>query len=297
MTHIPVLLKEAVLGLNLKPGNTYLDGTLGSGGHARFVCEHFGPSIRVIGIDRDLDAINRAEGTFKDLPNEHHFVLDEFRNLDNVLSNLHIEKVDGILFDLGISSPHVDTSGRGFSFMRDEPLLMTMQKNPGEDVMTAYDIINTWDEENLETILRYYGEEKYSRRIARNIVSKRELKPIKTTFELVAIIKEAVPALYRFGKIHPATRTFQAIRIAVNDELENIKEGLQKGFDSLVPGGTLAVISFHSLEDRIVKHFFQKKVKEEAAFLIQRKPIIPTQEEIESNPRSRSSKLRIIRKL
>jgi len=297
MTHIPVLLKEVVFGLNLKSGNTYLDGTLGSGGHARFVCEHYGPSIRVIGIDRDLDAINRAEEMFKDLPNEHHFVLDEFRNLDNVLSNLHIEKVDGILFDLGISSPHVDTSGRGFSFMRDEPLLMTMQKDPKEDVMTAYDIVNTWDKENLETILRYYGEEKYSRRIARNIVSKREEKPIKTTFELVTIIKDAVPALYRFGKIHPATRTFQAIRIAVNNELENIKEGLQKGFDSLVPGGTFAVISFHSLEDRIVKHFFQDKVKEETAFLIQRKPIIPTEEEIKSNPRSRSSKLRIIRKL
>jgi 16S rRNA (cytosine1402-N4)-methyltransferase len=297
MTHIPVLLKEVIAGFDLKPGNTYLDGTLGSGGHARLVCERFGPSIRIIGIDRDSDAIIRTEETFKNLPNEHHFVLDEFRNLDNVLSKLHIEKVDGILFDLGISSPHVDTSGRGFSFMRDEPLLMTMEKDPTEEKMTAYDVVNTWDEDNLETIIRYYGEEKYSRRIARNIVSKREEKPIKTTFELVSIIKEAVPALYRFGKIHPATRTFQAIRIAVNDELENLKEGLIKGFDHLLPGGTLAVISFHSLEDRIVKHFFQEKAKNGDAFLINKKPIIPTEEETKNNPRARSSKLRIIKKL
>lgn len=297
MTHIPVLLKEVIAGFDLKPGNTYLDGTLGSGGHARLVCERFGPSIRIIGIDRDSDAIIRTEETFKNLPNEHHFVLDEFRNLDNVLSKLHIEKVDGILFDLGISSPHVDTSGRGFSFMRDEPLLMTMEKDPTEEKMTAYDVVNTWDEDNLETIIRYYGEEKYSRRIARNIVSKREEKPIKTTFELVSIIKEAVPALYRFGKIHPATRTFQAIRIAVNDELENLKEGLIKGFDHLLPGGTLAVISFHSLEDRIVKHFFQEKAKNGDAFLINKKPIIPTEGETKNNPRARSSKLRIIKKL
>jgi 16S rRNA (cytosine1402-N4)-methyltransferase len=208
-----------------------------------------------------------------------------------------LNHVDRILFDLGISSFQLEVAGRGFSFLKDEPLLMTMKKIPTKDDLTACDIVNTWQEENLADIIYGFGEEKYSRKIAKAIVLAREEKEIKTTFDLVKIIEGAVGGYYKKMRIHPATRTFQALRIATNSELINLQEGIKKGFHSLIKGGRMAIITFHSLEDRIVKHEFIRLKKEGYANIITKKPIIPNNSEIINNPRSRSAKLRILEKL
>lgn len=292
MSHVSVLLEESINGLDIKPGDIFLDGTLGSGGHSASVCGRY-PTVSVIGIDRDQAALDRTEVLFKNKGYKATFILGEFRNLETLLKSHGIYKVNRILFDFGLSSPQIDTSGRGFSFAKDEPLLMTMEHN--KDGVTAVDVVNTWSEETLATIIYGFGEERYSRRIAKAIVESRSLEPIVRTTQLVDIIRGAVPASYRNGKINPATRTFQAIRIAVNQELDNIKEGLVAAWNVLAPGGRIACISFHSLEDRIVKQFFNTK-KEEGAKIITKKPITPTDTEIKSNPRSRSAKLRIIEK-
>ncbi len=292
MSHVSVLLEESINGLDIKPGDIFLDGTLGSGGHSASVCGRY-PTVSVIGIDRDQAALDRTEVLFKNKGYKATFILGEFRNLETLLNSHGIYKVNRILFDFGLSSPQIDTSGRGFSFAKDEPLLMTMEHN--KDGVTAVDVVNTWSEETLATIIYGFGEERYSRRIAKAIVESRSLEPIVRTTQLVDIIRGAVPASYRNGKINPATRTFQAIRIAVNQELDNIKEGLVAAWNVLAPGGRIACISFHSLEDRIVKQFFNTK-KEEGAKIITKKPITPTDTEIKSNPRSRSAKLRIIEK-
>jgi 16S rRNA (cytosine1402-N4)-methyltransferase len=197
------------------------------------------------------------------------------------------------MLDLGVSSPHLDSSGRGFSFRKDEPLQMTMEKNVSEDKFTAYDLVNGWAEENIANVIYAYGEERYSRRIARAIIAAREIAPIKTTFELVAVIEGAVPGVYRKGKIHPATRSFQGIRIAVNDELGSLKKGLRDAIELLKPGGRIAVISFHSLEDRIAKFAMKEWEKDGKGKSLTKKPIVPTDDEMAKNPRSRSSKLRV----
>ncbi|MGI9118466.1 MAG: 16S rRNA (cytosine(1402)-N(4))-methyltransferase RsmH [Minisyncoccia bacterium] len=292
MDHISVLLEESINGLDIKPGDTFLDGTLGSGGHSASVCGRY-PTVSVIGIDRDQAAIDRTTVLFKNKGYKATFILGEFRNLETLLKSKGINQVNRILFDFGLSSPQIDTSGRGFTFTKDEPLLMTMEVN--KDGVTATDVVNTWSEETLATIIYGFGEERYSRRIAKAIVTARTVEPITRTTHLVDIIRGAVPASYRNGKINPATRTFQAIRIAVNQELDNINEGLNSAWNILAPGGRIACISFHSLEDRIVKQFFNTK-KQEGAKIITKKPITPTETEINSNPRSRSSKLRIIEK-
>ena len=292
MDHISVLLEESINGLDIKPGDTFLDGTLGSGGHSASVCGRY-PTVSVIGIDRDQAALDRTEVLFKNKGYKATFLLGEFRNLETLLSSKNINQVDRVLFDFGLSSPQIDTSGRGFSFAKDEPLLMTMEHN--KDGVTATDVVNTWAEETLATIIYGFGEERYSRRIAKAIVTARAIEPITRTTQLVDIIRGSVPASYRNGKINPATRTFQAIRIAVNQELDNITEGLTAAWNVLAPGGRIACISFHSLEDRIVKQFFNTK-KEVGAKIITKKPITPTDAEISSNPRSRSAKLRIIEK-
>ena len=274
----PVLLKESIDALDLKPGGIFVDTTYGGGGHSREVKRRF-PTVEVIAIDQDpkVDAI-RAN----------------FRDLDKVVTR----KVDAILFDLGISTDQLESvdlpagrQGRGFSFLRDEPLDMLMS---GEGI-TAADVLNSWDEHAIELVLRGFGEEKCSRKIARVIVERRKANPFKTTFDLVGSVLEVKPRSWR-DKIHPATKTFQALRIAVNEELATLEIGLERGFKSLKPGGRLAVISFHSLEDRIVKNFFRDLVKAERGELINKKPIVPGEEEIESNPRSRSAKLRIFKK-
>ncbi len=293
--HKPVLLHESVDALNLGPGKTFLDGTLGSGGHTREVLRRF-PGVRVIGLDQDPEAIKRN----LDLDIETR--LSNFSNLDHVLAELNT-KPDAILLDLGFSSDQLEGSsdptlpGRGFSFQRDEPLDMRMS---GEDLpthanLTAANILNSWDEHAIELILRGFGEEKLSRKIAREIIERREVRPFKTTFDLVEAVLAVKPKRMR-EKIHPATKTFQALRIAVNRELVVLEEALDKGTKILKPHGRFAVISFHSLEDRIVKNFFRDKAKSGEGTLITKKPITASREEIEENPRSRSAKLRILEK-
>src|SRR3989344_5100126 len=298
--HIPVLLKKSIEGLNIYPKDVYLDLTLGNGGHARYALEKMKGDIVVIGIDEDTDALERSrinltdEGEFN--KNKIFLIRSNYRYLDKVLDNLKIDKVDRIMLDFGISSNQIEESGRGFTFLKDEPLIMTFSKNPTDDDITAGYIVNNWKEEILADIIYGYGEERYAKRIAKTIVEYRKKKTIKTTFELVEIIKNIVPRFYRTGKIHPATRTFQALRIAVNDELNGIKEVLDKGFQRLKREGRMAVISFHSLEDRIVKNFYKEKTKVAKAKIITKKPLIADEEELKKNPRARSAKLRIIEK-
>jgi 16S rRNA (cytosine1402-N4)-methyltransferase len=295
--HRSVLLNEAVDGLNLKEGDVFFDGTLGGGGHSEKVCSEYGNKIKLIAVDRDAEAIERAKNKLERFDCEKHFVLSNYKNIDKVIESLKILKVDKILLDLGLSSDQFETSGRGFAFRTDEPLFMTFSSDPENEVVNAEKIVNDWSEETIADILFGYADEKYARRIARVIVEERQIQPIKTTFELVAIVEKAVPAIYKRGKIHFATKTFQALRIAVNDEIESLKEGLIKSFECLNSEGRISVISFHSIEDRIVKNFFKEKSLQGLAKVITKKPIVPTDEEIRSNPRSRSAKLRILEKI
>jgi len=298
--HKTVLLKEVIEGLLApqKAGNEKLvviDATFGGGGHSLEICKKF-PKIKIIALDQDKSTWEKAKSKFKNLDCDISFVNENFRNMDKVLEG----KADGIIFDLGLSSDQLENSGRGFSFMKPEPLLMTMKDRrdnlPSPEDLTAEEIVNTWEEKHLADIIYGYGEERFARKIAKAIVEARKKSKIKTTFDLVKIVESAVPRGRR-GRIHPATKTFQALRIAVNDELGALKEGLIKGFDRLEVRGRMAVISFHSLEDRIVKRFYKEKEKEGKAKLINKKPIVPTKEEIKNNPRSRSAKLRILEKI
>ena len=309
--HKSVLLQEVIGGLGLKDGATVLDGTFGAGGHSAEVLKRF-PDARIIALDADNGAIARGQEKFGGKISFHN---SNFRNLDQVLKQAGVERVDGIILDLGLSSdqlsPPAGGFGRGFSFMKDEPLLMTfgsngnMKENPSPEVLTAADVVNDWEEVNLEKIIRGYGEERFARKIARGIAERRKLGRIKTTADLVEVIENSVPGSYKRGRMHCATKTFQAIRIAVNDELGALSEGLKKGFEVLKSDGRMAVISFHSLEDRIVKRFYREKVKEGRAIFPPkadqpraeiRKPITASKEEIMINPRARSAKLRIIQK-
>lgn len=295
MIHKSVLLQEVLTDLAFEKGNVFVDGTVNGGGHSVAVVERFGTDISIVGIDLDTDALARA----KDRLAQGKVTLfnDSFRNIDAVLDTAGYAQVDKILFDLGLSSNQFEESGRGFTFQKDEPLSMSFKKEGGVKGFTAYDIVNSWDEENIADVIYGYGEERYSRKIARAIVENREMAPIKTTFELVDIIKSAVPGSYQHRKTHPATKTFQALRIAVNDELGSLRDGLHKGFECLRPTGRMAVISFHSTEDRIVKNFFKDRVAEKTGTLIHKKPIIAGEQELEENPRARSAKLRTIQKI
>ena len=310
--HKTVLLNETIEGLNL-PASPRLGGqkdlsalvldcTFGGGGHSLEVLKRF-PKAKVIAIDQDKNAFEKARGKFEGLEDRITFVNTNFGELDSGVGHLgswcptsESRCFDGIIFDLGLSSDQLENSGRGFSFMKDEPLLMTMKENPSPEDLTAIDIVNTWSEKSLADIIYGYGEERYSRRIAKGIVDARVKSEIKTTSDLVKIINEAVPGAYRRGRLHPATKTFQALRIAVNDELGVLQKGLESGFILLKDGGRMSVITFHSLEDRIVKRFFKKMVEEEKARLINKKIIKANSEELKNNPRSRSAKLRILEK-
>jgi 16S rRNA (cytosine1402-N4)-methyltransferase len=290
----------------------YVDGTIGGAGHALAMAKALEGKLTIIGLDRDPQAIERAKETLKGRAEKVILETEDFRNLDKVLIKYKIAKADCILLDLGISSDELENSGRGFSFQKDEPLLMTFG-DPATHPFTASTIVNSWKEEDIANVIYAYGEERYARRIAKAIVDYRRKKRIETSGELAEIIKASVPSIYRYGRIHPATRTFQALRIAVNDELAALKEGLTKAWNALDKGGRLAVISFHSLEDRIVKEFFKEKVesrkysvesqeKQDSGFepgngiIITKKPITASPQEISENPRSRSAKLRIIEK-
>ena len=300
VVHKSVLLQEVIDGLNIQKGDIFVDGTLGNGGHLEEVVKRFGNTAVMIGIDQDHDAISRATARLEAYKCPIHYVEGNFRDIQTILKSLNFEKVDKILFDIGLSSNQFEESGRGFSFQKDEPLLMTFRKDLKEGDLTAKEILNNWELENINTILSSYGEEQFAWKIANAIVERRKIKPIETTFELVEIVKSATPNFYHHRKIHPATKTFQALRITVNDEIESLKDGIKNGFELLNYGGRLAVISFHSLEDRVVKKFFSAKGGSASGgkegIIITKKPIVPTDEEVKENPRSRSAKLRIIEK-
>lgn len=292
MAHVTVLLKEAVEGLNIGPGDTVLDATFGGGGHSEEICKIIGGAGRLVAIDADAEARTRISQRELNVCG-FELVTGNFRDLDNILTERKIGGVDAILFDLGLSSFQLDDSGRGFTFQKDEPLQMTFKSGVSGSDLTASEMVNSWDENNLADIIYGYGGEQFSRRIARAIVEERKKQPIKTTFDLVRIIENAVPDFYKRRKIHFATKTFQAIRITVNDEMRAFGEAIDKAWNVLNGGGRLAVISFHELEDRIVKRFLKAKKDEGLGLMITKKPIVPTAEEIADNPRSRSAKLRV----
>lgn len=306
--HISVLLNESVDGLNIKPDGIYADGTLGGGGHSYQILKKLSEKGKLIGIDQDKDAIKAAGERLKEFDNVT-YVNDNFKNIKNILDDLKIGKISGAVLDLGVSSYQLDERERGFSYMGDAKLDMRMNR---DNPFSAYNVVNEYSEEKLTDIFFKYGEEKFSRKIAKIICEKRLEKPIETTIELVDIIKRAIPEKMRVKGSHPAKRVFQAIRIEVNGELEILEKALTDFFDALEPGGRLCVITFHSLEDRIVKNTFSSFTKgctcpkefpicvcggKPRGKLVSRKPIIPSDDEIEHNARSKSSKLRIIEKL
>jgi 16S rRNA (cytosine1402-N4)-methyltransferase len=293
--HIPVFLNEVLEIFDPQPGQTYVDATISGGGHSRALADRVGKTGRVIGIDLDPELIenlrvrNEQEGR-KNIELVH----GNYANLGGILERLGYAHVNGILFDLGFSSYHVDESGRGFSFLRDEPL--DMRYDPTSHELTAEQIINTWSEQAIEDVLRTLGQERYSRWIASRIIAERKRKRIGTTALLAQIIRTGIPHR-SLTRIHPATRTFQALRMAVNDELGNIERAMGVAVEKLGPGGKLIVISFHSLEDRNIKLFFQKSKKEGALEILTPKPLKPSIKEITINPRARSAKLRAARKI
>jgi 16S rRNA (cytosine1402-N4)-methyltransferase len=297
MAHETVLLEESVTALAVKDGGTYVDGTFGRGGHSKAIVAA-AKDVTLIAFDKDETALERGRKELPEVATNDKIILvhETFSKMDEALKALDIKEVDGILLDLGFSSDQLE-DGRGLTFQKDEPLLMflgTGEKSPEENAM---DVVNRLNQEDLEHILKEYGEEKHAGIIARAIVTERKLDVITTTGRLVKIIEDAAGRYYRREKIHPATRTFQALRIYVNDELGELEGALKNGFEMLAPKGRFAVISFHSLEDRIVKQFFKEKEKEEKGTLIVKKPLVPTDEEITRNRRARSAKLRIIEKI
>lgn len=288
--HIPVLLNEVIEGLSPNKNENFIDCTLNGGGHASAILKLNKPNGIVLGIEWDKEIYEKISAKKIE---RLIAVNDSYVNLENIAKENGLDDVAGILFDLGMSSHQIDEGNKGFSFSKNEPLIMAY----GNSELTAEKILNTYPENELEKIISEYGEEKFSKKIAKKIAETRKRKPIKNTIELVEIIKEATPSWYHHQKTHFATRTFQAIRIETNDELNNIKQALPAALETAKPGGRIAVISFHSLEDRIVKNFFKDEEKKETVKIITKKPITPKEEEISSNPRARSAKLRIIIKI
>lgn len=307
--HETVLKEEAVDGLNVRPEGVYVDCTLGGGGHSRRIADRLGPGGLLIGIDQDPYALEAAQKSLDGAGCRIRLVRSNFRRLAEILDELQIDEADGFLFDLGVSSPQLDQEERGFSYHGDAPLDMRM--DPDGD-LTAYDLVNTWPEKEIARILSQYGEERFARRIAGRIVERRRRVPIRTTRELAEIIKESIPAAARRRGPHPARRSFQAIRIAVNDELGAFSSALDQAIKRLRKGGRICVISFHSLEDRICKRIFQAGergcicpsdfpvcVCNQRPILrsVTKKPVLPSPREVEQNPRARSAKLRIAEKI
>ena len=303
--HKSVLLKETVDSLCIRPDGIYVDGTLGGGGHAFEVCRRLGPGGRLIGIDQDQDAIAAASERLAPFGDRAVIVRSNYRQIQDVLEGLQIGRVDGIYLDLGVSSYQLDTAERGFSYREDAPLDMRMYRR---NTQTAADLVNGCDESELYRIIRDYGEEKFAKNIAKHIVKARQEKPIETTGELTEIIKAAIPAKMRATGGHPAKRTFQAIRIALNHELEVLDQSIDTMIQLLNPGGRLSIITFHSLEDRIVKNRFRENEnpcicppdfpvcvcgRVSRGRVITRKPILPSEEELEENKRAKSAKLRV----
>lgn len=294
--HRPVLLQEVIESLAIRPDDIVLDGTLGGAGHAREIVHQLGTKGVFIGIDADAAAIGRAREALKGAVATVHLIEGNFRNAESYFGKLRIPHITKALFDLGWSGFQL-TAGRGFSFLQDEPLLMTYVAQPSEHTLTAEKVVNTWKEVSLADVIYGWGEERYSRQIARGIVEARAKKPITTSKQLAEIVRGSVPPFYRKGRLHPATKTFQALRIAVNDEMGALKFGISGAFQRLAPGGRLAVITFHSVEDREVKRMFLEWAKSGNAQRITKSPLKPSDEEVKANPRSRSAKLRVIQKL
>ncbi len=302
MIHEPVLLKETIEYLNPKKGDVILDATINGGGHAEEIIKVIGDKGILIGIEQDAEILENLKSQISNLKNNVILINGNFRDLDELLKNNNINFLDGAIFDLGMSSAQLEQAGRGFSFQRNEPLLMTFKSDINGSDLTAMDAVNKWSEKDIADVLYKYGEERYSRKIAKNIAEQREKKEIKTTFDLAEIIRMSVPAFYRNppaggSRINCCTRTFQALRIAVNDELNALEEGLNKVWEFLSPGARLAVISFHSLEDRIVKNFCRGKKEKGEGNILTKKPVTASEKEITANPRSRSAKLRAIEKI
>jgi 16S rRNA (cytosine1402-N4)-methyltransferase len=297
MAHIPVLLKEVIENLNPQEGEIVVDGTVNRGGHSIEIAKLLGKSGTLIGIDQDSVALSEAKENLKDVAPKVILINGNFRNIETLLKNEGIEKVDAVLLDIGFSSNQMDASGRGFSFKYDEPLNMSFAIEPNEESFTAMDMINDWAENNLADVIYAYGEETFSRQIAAAIIEARDEGKIETTGQLVEIIKKAVPAWYTKKRIHFATKTFQALRMTVNDELGALKEGLIGAWEVLKPGGRLAVISFHSLEARIIKEFMKQKKEDGEGEMVAKKAIKPSREEVLANSRSRSAQLKVIRKI
>ena len=302
--HYSVMLRECIDSLNIKPDGIYVDGTLGMGGHSYEIASRLTTGT-LISIDRDAIALERAVLRLEPFMDRITLVHGNFRDLDDILDDLGIDKVDGMLFDLGVSSPQLDEADRGFSYMTDAPLDMRMDRG---DAVTAADIVNTWSYADLKRILYDFGEERYAPRIAEAIVKYREEKPLETTLQLVDVIKSAMPAAALREKQHPAKRSFQALRIAVNGELDALSQVLSTAADRLRPGGRLCVVSFHSLEDRIVKNAITSRENGctcprdfpvctcgfvQTLKSVSRKPLLPASDELGENPRSRSAKLRV----
>ncbi len=289
--HIPVLQKEIISFLNPRPNKNFIDATFGGGGHSKIILEKNKPYGKVLAIEIDPDLFQK-----KNIQNERLILVnDSYANIEDILRENSFGPVGGILFDLGMSNWHIKESKRGFSFKRDEAL--DMRFNPLKNILTAFEIVNYWPEEKIANVLSDFGQERFFRAIAKKIVQKRKIKPIRTTFDLVEIIKEAVGRKYQRQKIHCATRTFQALRIAVNDELNNLKKGLDSAKKALEREGKIVVISFHSLEDRIVKNFFRDNQQSNNLKVVTKKPISPFIEEVKENPSARSAKLRVAQKI
>ncbi len=305
--HVSVLLKECIEGLNIKPNGIYVDGTLGGGGHSFKILQLLDKG-KLIGVDQDTDALNAATEKLKIFEGKFIPYHSNFSKIAQVLEDLEIKKIDGLLLDLGVSSFQLDEAERGFSYMNDGKLDMRMNQN---DAFTAYDVVNSYSEHELTRIISDYGEENWANRIAKFIIEERANKPIETTFELVDVIKNAIPAAARKDGPHPAKRTFQAIRIEVNNELKIIEQTIESAVENMNKGGRIAIITFHSLEDRIVKNAFKKLAQgctcppefpicvcggKPVVKIITKKPILPSEQEVESNPRARSAKLRVAEK-
>jgi 16S rRNA (cytosine1402-N4)-methyltransferase len=306
--HVSVLLNEVIEGLNIKENGIYVDGTLGGAGHSLEIVKRLKDG-KLIGIDQDLDALEKASKVLEPYQEKINLIHSNYENIQQVLDDINIPKVDGILLDLGVSSYQLDENTRGFSYNKDAPLDMRMDST---SEFSAWDVVNKYPKEELEGIIFKYGEERWAKRIAEFIVNEREIKPINSTLELVSVIKKAIPKKARMEGHHPAKKTFQAIRIEVNRELEVLECSIENMVNLLNSGGRLAIITFHSLEDRIVKDKYKELYKDcicppdlpqcicdkkREIEIITRKPIVPSIDEIESNPRSRSAKLRIAEKL
>ncbi|MDP2363274.1 MAG: 16S rRNA (cytosine(1402)-N(4))-methyltransferase RsmH, partial [Ignavibacteria bacterium] len=291
MSHTSVLKEELIRYLNPKANENFIDATLGEAGHSLAILEKTGPKGKILGIDQGLALLKISK---KNLENRGFgkrviLVCDNFSNLKKIVKENNFLNADGIIFDLGMSLWHLEKSKRGFSFLRNE--FLDMRYSSKKQELTAREIVNNWEQEEIEKILKEYGEEKFVSRISKEIVKSRKQNPITTTFDLVEIIRRVVPGWYLKKRIHPSTKTFMALRIAVNDELENLKKGLRQAIEVIKIGGRIGVVSFHSLEDRIVKNFLREKAKDSVIKILTKKPIRPTLEEVKNNPASRSAKL------